>query len=186
MSFSQPVVRIVRAFSASSLLLLPLLLGSCSSSRLVDSDRVLDPGPHTIRSIIDSDILIPAGSSLHVDYIAGNRFFVQEGGTLSGLSKGAQRSTIYAEPGALTPTRSQKNHIRTVEVKDAEQKFRDRFKTLLPAGETTSRNGSGRVIVSGGAYFGGGYYGHHRTRNRYRNSSSRSVSVKPNSYRPRN
>ena len=185
-SWPQPVLTIVRALLVFPLLLLPLLLGSFSTSRLVDSDRVLDPGSHTIRSIIDSDILVPEGTSLHVDYIAGNRFFVQSGGTLSGLGKGAQRSTIYAEPGALVPALSQKSHIRTVEVKDAEQKFRDRFKTLLPADATSSP--SGRTAVSGGVYFGGGYYRnrHHNYRARNHTPPSRSASVKPDSYRSRN
>ncbi|MGJ8726451.1 MAG: hypothetical protein ACSHYB_18025 [Roseibacillus sp.] len=175
------------AFRALPLLLLPLLLGSCSTSRLVDSDRVLDPGPHTIRSIIDSDILIPADSSLHVDYAAGNRFFVQSGGTLTGLSKGVQSSTIYGEEGALIPTRSKKSTLKIVNVSDAEQSFRDRFKTLLPANATPNRSSSGTGVVVGGAFYGGGYYGHgHRYhRARRQSSSSRSVSVKPDSYRTR-
>ena len=123
---------ILRTLPTPLVLLLPLLLGSCSTSRLVDTDTVLDPGPHRIGTVVDSDVLIASGTSLEVKYAAGNRFFVESGGSLTGLSKGVKNSTIYAEEGAILPVRSEKPSLQIVNVSDAEESYRDRFKDLLP------------------------------------------------------
>lgn len=165
------------------------LFASCSTSRLNDGDQILPPGAHVIRSVIDSDILIPNGSTLRCDYMAGNRIFVQSGGTLTGLSKGAQRSTIYVEPGAQVPARSGTRSFQIRQVEDAEEAYNTRFRSLLPAG---ADQGSGFApgYVAGGGFFGGGLWGFHRPhrhfRSRSRASNSRSVSVRPDSYRARN
>ena len=185
-----PVLIAVSIFRPLPLLLLPLILGNCSNSRLVDSDRVLDPGPHSIRSVIDSDILIASGTSLDVDYAAGNRFFVQSGGSLTGLSKGVKSSTIYAEEGAILPTRGPKPSLQIVNVSDAEESFRDRFKNLLPADASPNGAAVGGAVVVGGGFYGGGFYGNRfrggSGRSRGGSFSGRSVSVRPNSYRSRN
>ena len=126
-------------------LLLPALLASCSSSRLVDSDRVFDPGEHVVGSIINTDILIPDGANVETKYIAGNRIFIQSGGSLSGLSKGAKNSTIYAEEGVALPAIKNSGSVSVKRVDDAEQAFRDRFKNLLPT-DARSSNPDGTVV----------------------------------------
>lgn len=188
---SRPVPAFVRALSAFALLSLALVLASCSTSRLTEADRVLEPGDHTIRSIIDSDILVPSGSRLHTDYLAGNRIFVQSGGTLSGLGKGGRNSTIFAEEGALVPSLSQKGLVRVVRVDDAEDAFNNRFRNLLPVDARTGTGNRPYVggAISTGAFYGGSRYYRHRSYyrgNRSYSRPSRSISVKPHSYRSRN
>lgn len=175
-----------------ALLLSALFLTSCSSSRLTDADRVFETGDHRIGSVIDSDVLVPADANLSANYLAGSRVFVQSGGSLSGLSKGGQRSTVFAEEGADVSGLSRKGFITFVPVDDAEEAFRNRFRNLLPAG---ARSGGHLQPHVGGTVFAGGYFGSRFYRNRgFRNfgrgrnfnRSSRSVSVRPRSYRSRN
>ncbi len=174
---------------------LPFLLGSCSSSRLQRSDRILTAGEHRVRTVTNCDILIPAGSTLQTDYISGNRIFVQTGGTLTGLSKGAKNSTIYAEPGALLPPAKRRSFVHLVKVDDAEASYEDRFQNLLPAG-VRGTNGShlrGAGYLGGGSYLGSGFYGRRFYRGRRGfgrfgrsgRSSFRATSVQPRSYRAR-
>ena len=192
---SQGVSVKMRIFLVPLLCALPLLLGSCSSSRLLDSDRVFDPGSHTIGSVIDSDIFIPEGASLHASYLAGNRIFVASGGELSGLSKGARNSTIYAESGALTPSVAKIATVHTRQVDDAREAFRNRFQNLLPAGEETSPSGAVVGGVSGPVIFGNVGFGNRRFGRGFRRGSrasrgrgrrSGAVSVRPRSFSPRN
>lgn len=185
-----PVSSFVRIPYFLGLLVLPWLACSCSTSKVVEQDRVLEPGEHAIGTLIDSDVLLEEGASLKVSYSAGNRFFVKSGAALSGFSKGGTQSTIYAEPGAIIPSLKKRTLIKIIAADDAEALFRDRFRKLVPAG---SEGGSGlpatRRVFVGGAVGYGGYWNarrhYHYGHSPSRRNSSRSVSVKPDSYRKR-
>ena len=189
-SQSQPVLRVVRFIPVLLFLLVPLLTGSCSTSRTIDADLELEAGSQVMRSVMDSVILIPNGSTLRVNYTAGNRFFVESGGTLSGFTKGGTSSTIYTEPGAQVPALNKQKNIKVIQVESAEENYRERFRKLLPVGAQNESNNARQAAV-GGTIYAGGYFGrnYYRSRNFRSNrsfNSSRSVSVKPDSYRSRN
>ena len=173
--------------------LLPFILGSCSTSRSVNTDLVVTPGEHRIGSVIDSDILVPDGSTLEADYLSGNRIFVASGGTLTGLSKGAQKTTVYAETGALLPTARNSQFVIVERVDDAAEAYDSRFQKLLPAGTPRQNSAgytTGGAYYGGGAFVGGGFFGKRRFgRRSFRGSSgrfSRPVSVRPSGFRSRN
>lgn len=188
-----PVSLLVRFAFILPLLLIPLLLGSCSTSRIVNSDRVLDPGEHSFGTLIDSDVFVPGDASLDVNYMAGNRIFVQAGGLLSGLEKGSRDSTIYAEQGALVPSPSRAKSVRVVRVDDAEESFRNRFQNLLPPGTETNNNNNINPVVGapvvGVGWWGGGWRrggGFNRGRGGFSGGNSRPTLVSADSYRSRN
>ncbi|MDQ8191513.1 hypothetical protein [Roseibacillus persicicus] len=178
----------VRFPAILSILVAPLLLISCSTSRLVDQDRVFEPGQHAVGSLIDSDVLLEDGAVLQVDYASGNRFFLTSGSTLSGFPKGAANNTIYAEPGANYPNVRKLNSVRVVPAEDARQLFQDRFRKLLPADAESPNPGPGGTVVVGSAVGYGGYWhsGRHYNRHHHSRPPSRSVSVRPDSYRKSN
>ena len=122
---------------------LVLFVASCSNSRLVDSERVLSPGSHQHGSIFESDLLIPAGSSLDVSYSAESRFYVAKGGRLTGFQKGIRGSRIIAEKGAELPDPRVLKGVKVVFVKSASESYRKRFDPLPPL--------KSRSFISGGS-----------------------------------
>lgn len=173
-------------------LTLLLLASSCSPSRVVDSDRFYEAGVHKTGSIINSDIFLERGAALDAAYVADSRIFLSEGSSLTGLRRGVRDSSVYHEIGSFYP-RHRNLHGRLVD--DADQAYRDRHLNHLPIGPVNQ--GRGGAAVGSTVFVGGGFgfFGprfvhphllHHRRGNFAGGAPSRSVSVRPASYRSRN
>lgn len=166
-----------------------LFATGCSASRTIAAEQELPVGNHIAKTVIDSDLFVPQGATLVVDYSRANRFFVESGGALTGFPKGARNTTVFAEEGAVIPdTRRQRGFlVRTVE--DAEETFRNRYAELPPVGVGQGVPGvAGTATVVGvgaGAGFWGGGWGFWPGAFRGAGRSSRAVSVRPSSYRIR-
>ena len=111
---------------------LTLFFTSCSHSRLLDSERILAQGSHRHGTISGSNILIPNGASLDVSFSFENRFFVANGGQLTGFERGVRSSKIYAEKGANLPHANTLRGITIVPVKSAAEAYQKRFQALPP------------------------------------------------------
>lgn len=169
-----------------------LLASSCSPSRVVDSDRFYEAGVHKTGSIINSDIFLEEGAALDAAYIADSRVFLSEGSRLTGLRRGVRDSSVYYEIGSLHPRR---RGLFGRVVDDADQAYRDRHQNHLPIGP--DRQGRGGAVVGSTVFVGGGFgmFGPGFINRGFRNfgrgnfsgvNRSRSVSVRPASYRSRN
>ncbi len=123
-----------------------VVLASCSGSRTVDADFTAPPGRALNKTVMGSDVFIAKGSTLEVLYSSSNRYFVEAGGALVGFKKGANRTKIYAEKGALVPNAGSQSGFAIYTVKDASKSYRDRYKELLPA-DVQPPNANGRVIA---------------------------------------
>lgn len=169
-----------------------LALSSCSTSRIIDSERTFATGASREGSILESDIYLADGASLDVAYLSGSRVFLSSGATLSGLQKGVRKSVVYFEPGASFPN---KKELEALEVEDAKAVYDDRFSALLPAGEQSRRRGAVVGHRHFGVGFGVGGHGFFQSRRFFRSrgfrgsrgslSRSRPVSVQPASFRRR-
>ncbi|MEN8681018.1 MAG: hypothetical protein ABF391_13315 [Akkermansiaceae bacterium] len=169
-----------------------LFLASCSGSRTVGADLKAPPGRTVNKTVVDSDVFIPNGSTLEVLYSSRNRYFVEAGGALVGFKKGVNRSKIYAEKGALIPNVASQSGFTIYTVKDASKSYRDRYKELLPA-DVQPPNANGGVVApvvgvgvgvnrgwwggGWGPWWRGGYRG---------GGSSRPTSVRSSSYKIKN
>lgn len=167
-----------------------LFLASCSGSRTVGADLKAPPGRTVNKTVVDSDVFIPNGSTLEVLYSSRNRYFVEAGGALLGFKKGVNRSKIYAEKGALIPNVASQFGFTIYTVKDASKSYRDRYKELLPADVQPPNVNGGMVtpVVGGGVSRGrwGGGWGL-LGRSGYRGGgSSRPTSVRSSSYKIKN
>ncbi|MFT6177955.1 MAG: hypothetical protein ACI8UZ_002191 [Akkermansiaceae bacterium] len=152
-----------------------LLFTSCSSSRTVDAERIVEPGSHSSRSVLGSDVLVRKGSVLDVSFSKGNRFYVASGGVLTGFQAGSRNTRIYAEAGAYLPEKIHLSRTKVMTVPSVEKAFRNRFEELPP--------------LRGGSSGGGGSSSlsddddddwNHRDRR------SKAISAKPASYKSKN
>ena len=161
-----------------------VVLASCSSSRTVNANFSALPGRTLNKTVMGSDVFIANGNTLEVLYSSSNRYFVEAGGALVGFKKGANRTKIYAEKGALVPNASSQSGFAIYTVKDASKSYRDRYKELLPV-DVQSLNANGRVIAPvvgvgvgvNRGFFGGGFRG---------GRSDRPTSVRSSSYKRKN
>lgn len=124
-----------------------LLFASCSSSRTVDAERIVEPGSHASRSVMGSDILIRKGSVFDVSFSKGNRFYVGSGGVLTGFQSGNRNTRIYAERGAHLPEKKYLTKAKVMTVPSAEKAFQNRFKELPPL-KGGSSEGGGSLSLS--------------------------------------
>jgi hypothetical protein len=167
-----------------------LFLSGCSGSRTVAVEQELPVGNHVAKTVIESDLLVPRGTTLAVDYSRASRFFVEDGAALSGFPKGVRDVTIFAEKGAMIPdAREQRGFfIRTVE--DAAETWRNRFTDLPPVGMDTPVPGAGGVVpvvgVGAGVGFWNGPWGWWGGSGWRGGRAPRPTSVRPSSYRKNN
>jgi len=171
------------------LLVIPVLMTGCSGSRTVAVEQELPVGNHLARTVIDSDLLVPQGTNLTVDYSRASRFFIEAGGALTGFPKGAQRVTVFAEEGALIPDRTRQAGVRVRTVEDAAEAYRTRYAELPPVGMDPGAPGTSGVApvvgVGAGVGFWGGPRGFWRGGGWGRGKGGRAVSARPSSYRRR-
>lgn len=162
----------------------------CSGSRTIEAEQELPVGNHVAKTVMESDLFIPEGASLVVDYSRTSRFFVSRGGALTGFPKGAREVTIFAEKGAIIPDQYQQSGIEVRTVEDAAAIYRERYEELPPAGMPTNQPSPGGVapVVGVGAGVGfwtgrGGPWGFRRDRGNRGRGASRATSARPSSYR---
>jgi hypothetical protein len=177
----------VRALAGMIASVVCCFLVSCSSSRTVGRDQVLPQGNHIAKTVMDSDFLIPAGAAMVVDYSTRSRYFVAEGGALSGFPKGVDLTSIYAEKGAIVPSLRGQEGFTLTTVDDANKIYQNRHRELPPAG-MAFRNGPGGAVVVPVVGVGAGFWGWGPGwgwgwgRPSY---PGRPISVRPSSYRIR-
>jgi hypothetical protein len=173
----------VRLLAGTSAAFLVLAASSCSSSRTIGAASSLpaNSGNHIMKTVMKSDLHVPPGAALAVDYSSESRFFVQKGGALSGFPKGARLTTVYAEKGALVPNAQGQEGLIVKTVSDARKSFQTRHQELPPAGmQVTGPRGAVVVPTVGVGFWGGwGGWGWRGGGARF----SRPVSVRPSGYR---
>lgn len=157
------------------------IFASCSGSRTVGAQLEAPPGRTINKTVMESDVFVPEGSTLEVYFSSRTRYFVEAGGALVGFTKGVDHTKIYAEKGALVPNVVSQTGFKVYTVKDASRAYRDRYMELLPVDVDPSN--AGRTVVPvvgvGVGYWGRGYYGGGRYNG---GRGTRPVSAKPSSY----
>lgn len=184
--FPALVSQTVRMSVAPFGLLLGFFSTGCSGSRMIQAEQEIPAGNHVAKTVMESDLYVPEGASLAVDYSRGSRFFVSRGGALTGFPKGSLNNTVYAEEGAIVPNARSQPGVVVQTVVDAASSYRDRHRAL-PAGAIPGQGAPGNTVVPvvtvGAGFWGApwGYWGSGFWGGGYR--GGRPVSVRPSSYR---